>query len=302
MKENGKKIGVLVTVAGAVCWGISGCFGQYIFETTDLTAEWLVNIRLLSAGILLLLIGVVKDGAKATFSILHNRQDLRRFVTFSIFGMLLCQYAFFGAIQRSNAATATVLQSCSPVLILLMVCLRRRTAPRLVEYVAIAGCLAGSFLLCTHGDFSGMQLSGGAIVYGVGAAFGGALYTVLSGPLLQRYSTWTIVGGAMFTGGIAMAVVVRPWNTQVTFTPQLAAALVGVVVIGTAVAFSLFLKGTSMVGPMMAALLGNAEPMTSIVISATLLGSHFVAADFAGFLLVLCSVGLLSWGKQKKTV
>ena len=144
-----------------------------------------------------------------------------------------------------------------------------------------------------------MQLSGGAVLYGIAAALGGASYTILSGPLLRRYSTWTIVGGGMLVSGILMCAVVRPWERQVAWTPSFIAAMAGVIVIGTAVAFSLFLKGASMVGPMTASVLANSEPMTSIIISATLLGSHFMPADLAGFALILGAVALLSYSQNR---
>ena len=46
--------GICFTVAGGCCWGMSGVMGKYLFDAKDLTATWLVTVRLLGAGICLL--------------------------------------------------------------------------------------------------------------------------------------------------------------------------------------------------------------------------------------------------------
>lgn len=42
--------GICFTVAGGCCWGMSGVMGKYLFDAKDLTATWLVTVRLLGAG------------------------------------------------------------------------------------------------------------------------------------------------------------------------------------------------------------------------------------------------------------
>ena len=44
--------GICFTVAGGCCWGMSGVMGKYLFDAKDLTATWLVTVRLLGAGIM----------------------------------------------------------------------------------------------------------------------------------------------------------------------------------------------------------------------------------------------------------
>jgi len=57
--EGKKKAGILITLSGGICWGISGCFGQFLFVEKNITAEWLVAIRLIFAGVLLIIMGFV---------------------------------------------------------------------------------------------------------------------------------------------------------------------------------------------------------------------------------------------------
>lgn len=58
MNQNTK--GVIFTMLGGIFWGISGIIGKYLFDEKQLTAVWLVTLRLLSAGLLMLLLAVVQ--------------------------------------------------------------------------------------------------------------------------------------------------------------------------------------------------------------------------------------------------
>lgn len=52
MSQNTK--GMCFAVIGGTCWGLSGVMGKYLFDERQLTAVWLVTVRLLAAGILML--------------------------------------------------------------------------------------------------------------------------------------------------------------------------------------------------------------------------------------------------------
>ncbi|MBR4935255.1 MAG: EamA family transporter, partial [Anaerotignum sp.] len=58
VKEN-RTTGILITLSGGACWGLSGCFGQYLFQEKGITAEWLVTMRLFFAGLLLIVLGLI---------------------------------------------------------------------------------------------------------------------------------------------------------------------------------------------------------------------------------------------------
>lgn len=50
------KSGVLFTVVGALLWGISGTSGQFLLQQRGLTSGWLVAVRMLMAGLILLML------------------------------------------------------------------------------------------------------------------------------------------------------------------------------------------------------------------------------------------------------
>ncbi|KXL52679.1 putative inner membrane transporter YicL [Anaerotignum neopropionicum] len=287
--DGKKKAGIFITLSGGMCWGISGCFGQYLFNEKGITAEWLVTIRLILAGIILVLMGFTLQGGKM-WDIFKNKSDRKQFFVFSMLGMLMCQYTYFAAIQHSNAGTATVLQSLNPLVVLAVVCVKEIRFPNKVEIGAIFAALFGTFLLSTHGDIHNMSLTGMALFLGLSSAVGAALYNLLSGGLMQRYGVYVVVGFGMLLAGIVMLIFVHPWEYEILWDRGTIFGVFGVVVIGTAVAFSLYLKGVSMVGPFLGSLLGSIEPVTAIAVSLLFLGSAFHPTELVGFILILVTV------------
>ena len=48
-------------VMTGICWGVSGVWGQFLFETRGIDSNWIVPIRLFSGGIVLLIYMFLKN-------------------------------------------------------------------------------------------------------------------------------------------------------------------------------------------------------------------------------------------------
>ena len=107
-----------------------------------------------------------KNGKKV-FDILKNGKDLLSIIIFGIFGMMGTQYTYFTAIEYSNAAIATVLTYFGPTLVLVYVYMREARRPLKYEIFSIVLSMFGVFLLATHGNFSGLQISFKALFWGL---------------------------------------------------------------------------------------------------------------------------------------
>ena len=101
--------GTILTITGGILWGISGVCGQFLFQNKEVTASWLVPIRLVTAGLLLLFYYVIRDKGKA-FDIWRSKRNRTDIIVYGLAGMMLCQYSYFQTIEWSNAGTATVIQ------------------------------------------------------------------------------------------------------------------------------------------------------------------------------------------------
>ncbi len=297
--------GAVFTLAGGILWGFSGTCGQFLMQTKGLVSNWLVPVRLLSAGSLLLLLcffklcffesGFLKAGNKI-FAVW--KEDGKGILAFGIFGMSMCQYTYFTAISASNAGTATVLQYLGPVLILVYLSLRNKTLPRPGELLAIALAVLGTYLLATHGKSGSMALSGKALFWGLLSAVALAVYTVQPGRLLEKYGSPLVAAWGMLIGGIMLCVLFRPWSIPVVLDGQVVTGLVAIVVFGTVMAFSLYMEGVRCVGPKKGSLYASVEPVSATVFSVVWMGAVFEKMDLIGFACILSTIFLLAMDKQ----
>src|SRR5690554_1748943 len=47
--------GFVLAVVAAILWGVSGTFAQFLFQQREINVEWLITVRLLVSGSILLL-------------------------------------------------------------------------------------------------------------------------------------------------------------------------------------------------------------------------------------------------------
>ena len=204
--DKRKKTGYFLTVFGAVCWAFSGACGQYLFQHRGLDADWLVSVRLTAAGLLLVLDSLARwrGGALRLF---RSKRSVGSILIFAVFGMAMCQYSYFRAIELSNAATATTLQYTGPALVLIWLALREKRMPARKEMIAVVCAMGGAYLLATHGDPSQLALSPKALVWCVLAAISVAVYSVQPRGMIAKYGTLPVTGFGMLLGGLGLCVI-----------------------------------------------------------------------------------------------
>ena len=176
---SGKKSlqGAFLGLSAGVLWGVSGVFGQFLFETRDIKVSWLIPVRLITSGILMVAV-LFCTNRDEMLKFCRNRRDLLQTMIAGICGTMTFQVAFFGAVQRSNAGTATVLQYLCPVLVMVYVCIRDRKRPDRAQLAAIILAVSGIFLISTHGNVQSLVMTPEALGWGLGCAFCMFLNTV----------------------------------------------------------------------------------------------------------------------------
>ena len=298
MKAKETLVGIFYALAGGICWGFSGSCGEYLFKTHSLNSSWLCSLRVFFAGIIMLVISLAKyrNALKALFD---NKKDLLVTVLFGIFGLLMSQLCYLTAIAYSNAGTATVLQYLGPVFIMVFACVTGKRMPRLGETAALILALTGTFLIATHGKLGSLAISTGALIFGLLAALALVFYTLLPVKIIPKYGTIPVMGVGMVAGGLVLLPIVRPWVYDVTLAPSGWVALAAIVVVGTVLAFTLYIIGVERAGAVKASVASSAEPVAAAVISAAWLGNKFAVADIAGFAAVIAAVIILSLSKKK---
>ena len=297
--KNRKIQGVVMTLTGGILWGLCGSCGQFLFQYKEATSNWLVPIRLMGAGILILLLLAAKDRGEI-LTVWKEPWGRRDILIFSVFGMMLCQYAYFTTIQYSNAGTATVLQYTGPAMILVWLCIREQRKPKLYELVALVCAMTGTFILATHGNLEQLSIPARALAWGMAAAVALVVYTLQPARLMKEYSTLLTLGWGMFLGGGVLALLVKPWTVHPVIDGQTVLSMAVIILLGTIGAFWLYLSGVQMVGASNASMLASIEPVAATVISVVWLKVQFQIIDFIGFIFVLSTVFIISINEKKK--
>ncbi|MFC4760518.1 DMT family transporter [Fructobacillus durionis] len=281
--------GLLFAIIGGVFWGASGTVAEYVFSVQHVPSTWLVGIRLLSAGLLLL--GVSVTLHQDIFAIWHKWSSVISLLLFSFFGMLPSQLAYFMAIQYGNAPTATVLQFLGPIFIILYLALSSKHWPSRINTISVFIAVTGTFLLVTSGNIKGLSFSLAAILWGIGAGLSQASYTLLPRKLLIEFDDTLVVGWGMFLSSIPFLGVI--FNSKVTINNVgTASSIVFIVIFGTMLAYLFYLKSLRYISPSITGMLSSFEPLTATLLSITFLHVTFNFVQLIGGALILSTVFL----------
>lgn len=292
--------GYLLAIIPAIFWGVSGTFCQYLFQQKQFNPEWLVTIRLLAAGFILLAFAVLKK--QNIWQVWKNKTDVLQILVFSTAGMAAVQYTYFAAIYASNAATATVLQYIGPAMIAIYLAMRYRKAPTFFETTAIILAITGTFLLVTHGSLHTLSMSGKAFFWGIISAVALAFYTLYPLRLLKRFPSTVIVGWGMFIGGIAFSFVHDPFEVPGIWDVSSISMIVFIVLFGSLFAFYAYLVSVQYIGATRASLLACVEPLSAAFFAVAWLHVPFGVFDWSGTFLILSTVILLALEKQEPVI
>jgi drug/metabolite transporter (DMT)-like permease len=290
--------GYCMAIAGGVLWAVGGSCGQALFRSNTITADWLIPVRLLIAGPLVLLLA--KASGADLLGVWRQKKHLPWLCFYAVCGVAASQYTFYGCIQRANVAFATVLCYAAPVLILLWSMIREKRRPRLYEVAAVLCVVVGVFACATHFDLSCLSVSQAALILGLLCALTSAFNTLLPLGLMEEHGMLPTLGWGMLLGGIAATLIFRPWRIHPTVNPSLVGFMAVIILGGTVAAFILYMRGIRLVGAVAGNVLSAAEPVAAVIISALVLHVVFTPADFLGFVLILATIPLIALGQAPK--
>ena len=287
-----KRLGTLITLIAGIAWGLSGVSGQYLMSR-GVSVDMITSLRLLVSG--LFLVGLAYATAKEQLlADLKDKNALLGIFIFAMLGLVLNQTAYLQAIYHTNAGTATVLQYLCPILVLAYTCLKDRQVPTGTEIISILLAIVGTFLIATHGQLNELSITPIGLFWGIFSAFTYALYIILPGKLIRLYGSMVVIGLGMLMGGIVVTLGVQTWKQSLPLDTGTAFGLLGIVGVGTIFAYTAFLKGVSLVGPVNGSLLASIEPIASVFFAVWLVNEQFYTIDFVGMLLILLAVLLIS--------
>ncbi|WP_314397126.1 DMT family transporter [uncultured Gemella sp.] len=293
MGQSTMKKGIVFTLLGATCWGLSGVLGEYLLNISRIDPVWIIANRLFFSGIAMVAMLFLKDKHNL-MRVFSNKIDILKLLNFSFFGLLICQGTFFLTIKYTNAGMATVIQYIGPVIIMLYYCIIGRRWPLPREVIAIVVSLFGTVLIATHFDFSKLNISTLGLFWGLLSAFGLASYNIFSISLTTKYGVMPIMAWGLLIAGVVVYFTTGSNYVPDNFTLIDFICMSGVVIIGTILSFSLYLEGVRLIGAVTGSIIGCFEPIAAIIFSFLLLGTTFGTIDLIGAAFILSAVIVLS--------
>ncbi|SDN19641.1 EamA family transporter [Alkalicoccus daliensis] len=300
MTDNKKRIfGFLLVLSGAGFWGIGGTVSQYLFQEEGITVGWLVSVRLLLAGMLMIILASFLRGKLPVFAIWKDKNARIQVITFGILGMLGVQYTYMASINYGNAAVATLLQYLAPVFVLAYLTVRKLTKLNARNISAVIMALSGTFLLLTDGSLYTLAVSGRSIFWGILSGVALAFYTLYAGPLLKQWGSLYVIGWAMLIGGTAIGAFHLPQPFDISGWSMTTLLYLGFVIIfGTMLGFWFFLESLKYLDVQETSLLGSMEPLAAIVTAVLWLQIPFGWYQMFGTAIILVMVIYLSIAKE----
>ena len=219
------------------------------------------------------------------------KADFLRMTLLGVAGVAASNYLYYLAIQRTNVATAIVLQYTAPVLVLLYMVARgmqRATAQRVA---AVALAVAGSGLAIGVMGAGGIRLDSVGVTAALLAAVSFAFYNVAAHQILGRYDRWIVLLYTTLTASLFWLVVNPPWKLAAAhYSGEQWGFLLVFAVVSVLMPFSFYFAGLQHLEPTRAIVASCMEPVFSILLAAVLLGEGLRAVQVMGIVVVLAAI------------
>jgi len=288
--------------SAALLWGVSATLGRAAFTGHLLSGGAslgaidpliLSQSRATLSLAVLLPVLLARRGASA---LRVPGRDLVRFFLLGILGVAASNYLYYLAIQRTNVATAIILQYTAPVWVLLYTVARgaqgRRPSWRRSAAVglAVVGCaLAVGFV-----GSGGFRMDPVGVTAALLAAFSFAFYNVGGHKVLARYDRWKVLLWVLVAASTFWIFVNPPWKIVAAhYGPQQWGFMLVFSLVSVLGPFSCYFAGLQHLEPTRAIVASCLEPVFSILIAALVLGELLRPMQTVGIVLVLVAIVLI---------
>ena len=255
--------GTLYTVVAGIAWGLSGTSGQYLMAHGT-SALVLTNLRLIIAGLALVFLSYTTSKDKL-YAFLKDRKSLLSLLLFALFGLFL-----------------------------IYTCIKDKVAPTLAEIISIGLAIGGTFLIATHGKVDQLSVTPAGLFWGLFSALTYALYIILPIALIKKWGSISVIGVGMVISGVVALPFTGVLRASIPTSLDFLFAFAGIIIIGTVFAYTAFLKGASLIGPVKSSLLASIEPISAVFFAFLIMKEQFYAIDFVGMAMILLAVTIIS--------
>jgi drug/metabolite transporter (DMT)-like permease len=221
-------------------------------------------------------------------------RDLAYCFILGMLGVAVSNYFYYVAIQRTNVATAIIVQYTAPVWVLLYVVARGQQRLTLQKVGAVALAVTGiALVIDIFGAKSGpaLHLDPYGLIAALLASFSFAFYNVGGHRILARHDRWRVLVWTLTAAAAFWLIVNPPWKIAAAhYAPAQWISLFVFSMISVLGAFSLYFLGLQHLEPTRAIIASCLEPVFSILLAALLLGEVLRPIQTLGIVFVLAAI------------
>ncbi len=227
-------------------------------------------------------------------------RDLVYCLVLGTLGVAVSNYCYYFAIQRTNVATAIIVQYTAPVWVLFYVVARGQQKLSLQKAIAVGLAMSGIALVIgivgtnsTTGFSTGpwLRLDPYGLIAALLASFSFAFYNIAGHGILIRHDRWRVLVWTLAAAAAFWLVVNPPWKIIAAhYAPAQWIFLFVFSMISVLGAFSLYFLGLQYLEPTRAIIASCLEPVFSILLAAMLLGEVLRPIQTLGIVCVLAAI------------
>jgi drug/metabolite transporter, DME family len=300
--------GYLYIATATLFWGISATLGRAVFtgrlhpggHTVGFVDPLiLAQARTTFPFFVFLIILLFRRGGKR---LRIPAGDFLRLAVLGVFGVAASNYFYYLAIQKTNVATAIILQYTAPVWVLLYMVVRGLQRPTLQRLAGVALALGGIAMVIGIFGPGGLRLNPAGVAAALVAALSFSFYNVGGHNILARHDHWTVLLYTTFTAALFWLVINPPGRIlALHYSGAQWVFLFVFSVLSLLVPFSFYFAGLQYLEPTRAIIVSCLEPVFSIVIAAIALGEVLRPLQAVGILMVLAAILVVQTAEQEPT-
>lgn len=226
--------------------------------------------------------------------------DLGRIALLGVLGVAASNYFYYLAIQRTNVATAIIVQYTAPVWVLLYAVARGLQKATIQRVAAVALAITGIALVIGLFGSGRFQANPLGVTAALLAAFSFAFYNVGAHSILTRYDRWTVLLYTTATASLFWLLVNPPWKiAAANYSAAQWVFLFVFSLLSVLLPFSFYFAGLQHLEPTRAVIVSCLEPVFSILIAAVALHEILRPLQTLGIVLVLAATVVVQLPDRK---
>ncbi|HWP85795.1 MAG TPA: DMT family transporter [Terriglobia bacterium] len=299
--------GYLYIGAASFLWGVAATMGRAAFTGRLLPggeAIAAIDPLILSqtrTGFTFLVLFAALVWRRGWASLGVPRRDLAWLAVLGVAGLAASNFTYYVAIQRTNVATAIILQYTAPIWVLLYLALRGTQKPKPQQVAAVGLALPGIALLIDLFGAGQFRMDRLGIAAAMLSAFAFAFYNVSAHGVLARYDRWRVLLYVTGSAALFWTLVNPPWNVLAgNYSPRQWTFMAVFAVVSALGPFAFYAAGLQHLDPARAMIAACMEPVFAILLASIALGEVIGPMQLAGGLLVLGAIVVVEWPGRRK--